>query len=232
MKEGKAATISLSTFFLILAIIVIVIMGLLIYKLNNDKTAEIQKSTKLQAQANNFNADANTLQESISNISETINTNNTENTISTNKTSNQSKLYSFSDVAGTYKGLFKDNSTIENSNKHYVLNLFENGTFLYENYIDIQSGIIGNYTIIDNTIILNYWFRTGNDASLSVISGQKKLNINENNSITDSQPENSNSSNLVLNRISSSEETEKDTIINYYIDNCYIYNKVLNSENE
>ena len=37
MKENKFTKISLSTFFLILAIITIIVMGILIYKLNNDK---------------------------------------------------------------------------------------------------------------------------------------------------------------------------------------------------
>ena len=42
----------LSTLFLVIAIIAIIIMGVYIYKLNNDKVAEIQKSTELQKQVN------------------------------------------------------------------------------------------------------------------------------------------------------------------------------------
>lgn len=49
MEEKKSTKISLSTFFLILAIIAIVVMGIFIYKLNNDKTIEIQKSAELQS---------------------------------------------------------------------------------------------------------------------------------------------------------------------------------------
>lgn len=74
--EGKNITkINLSTFFLILAIIVIIVMGVFIYKLNNDKSAEIQKSTELQAQVNSLNKTVNELQGEINNISQTINTN-------------------------------------------------------------------------------------------------------------------------------------------------------------
>lgn len=41
MEEKKVTKISLSTLFLILAIIVIVVMGIYIYKLNNNKTTEL-----------------------------------------------------------------------------------------------------------------------------------------------------------------------------------------------
>ena len=59
MKEKNFTKISLSTFFLILAIIAIIVMGIFIYKLNNDKTAEIQKSTELQTQVNSLNGKDN-----------------------------------------------------------------------------------------------------------------------------------------------------------------------------
>lgn len=74
MEEKKVTKISLSTFFLILAIIAIIVMGIFIYNLNNDRTTEIQKSTELQAQINtlktknnNLNGTLNTLQENSSN---------------------------------------------------------------------------------------------------------------------------------------------------------------------
>ncbi len=72
MEEKKEIKISLSTFFLILTIITIIVMGIFIYKLNNDKTAEIQKSTELQAQVNRLNVTLSDLQGKINNISGTI----------------------------------------------------------------------------------------------------------------------------------------------------------------
>ena len=72
MEEKNVTKISLSTFFLILAIIAIIVMGVFIYKLNNDKTAEIQKSTDLQAQVNSLNGTVSDLQGKINSISETI----------------------------------------------------------------------------------------------------------------------------------------------------------------
>lgn len=72
MEEKNVTKISLSTFFLILAIIAIIVMGVFIYKLNNDKTAEIQKSTELQAQVNSLNGTVSDLQGKINTISDTV----------------------------------------------------------------------------------------------------------------------------------------------------------------
>lgn len=52
MEEQNITKISLSTFFLILAIIIIIVMGIFICKLYNEKTKETEKSTELQAQVN------------------------------------------------------------------------------------------------------------------------------------------------------------------------------------
>ena len=88
MEEKNVTRISLSTFFLILAIIAIIIMGIFIYKLNNDKTAEIQKSTELQSQVNSLNGTVSDLQGKIDNISNTINSNNSKQSETNNNTTN------------------------------------------------------------------------------------------------------------------------------------------------
>lgn len=102
MEEKNVTKISLSTFFLILAIIVIIVMGIFIYKLNNDKTAEIQKSTKLQSQINNLNRTISDLQGKINSISETINSSgnatNSEKSNNTNVTSSKNKTLEESNV--------------------------------------------------------------------------------------------------------------------------------------
>ena len=67
--EKNVIKISFSTFFLILAVIAIVIMGVFMYKISKDKSAEQQKSNELQSQVNN-------LQEKIDQISNTINSDN------------------------------------------------------------------------------------------------------------------------------------------------------------
>ncbi len=88
MEEKNNAKISLSTFFLILAIIAIIVMGIFIYKINNDKTSEIQKSTELQAQVNILNRTVSDLQGKIDNISNTINSNNSKQSELNNNTTN------------------------------------------------------------------------------------------------------------------------------------------------
>lgn len=74
MEEKKVTKISLSTFLLIIAIIIIVIMGVFIFKHNNEKNIDAQKTTELQTQVNNLNDTVSNLQEKINTISETINT--------------------------------------------------------------------------------------------------------------------------------------------------------------
>ena len=54
-------------------------MGIFIYNLNNDKTAEIQKSTELQSQVNSLNGTVSDLQRKITSISETISSNSSNN---------------------------------------------------------------------------------------------------------------------------------------------------------
>lgn len=62
MEEKKASKISLSTFFLILAILVIIVMAYFIYKFYNEKTIETEKVSDLNSQVKN-------LQETIDSIS-------------------------------------------------------------------------------------------------------------------------------------------------------------------
>lgn len=109
--EEKNKKISISTILLIISIIALIVMGVFIYKLNNDKNAEIQKSTELQAKVADLNTTVSELQGKINSISETINSNNlneiqnnsneVQNT--SNKSSNDnSKDYEDIILNGTY----------------------------------------------------------------------------------------------------------------------------------
>ena len=114
MEEKNAKKISLSTFLLFIAIIVIVVMGIFIYKLNNDKTTEIQKSTELQSQVNSLNGTISDLQGKINSISETINNNSDEKTINkdtstTSDASTQNKQ-TVNDEKQQYVGVYKNSS--------------------------------------------------------------------------------------------------------------------------
>lgn len=74
MEEKKVTKISLSTFLFIISLIIIVIMGIFIFKLNNEKNIETQKSIDLQSQVDSLNGTVSNLQEKANTISETVNT--------------------------------------------------------------------------------------------------------------------------------------------------------------
>ena len=93
MEKKNEAKISLSSLFLILAIIVIIIMGMLIYQLNNDKLAEIQKSQALQSQVNSLNSTVNNLQGKIDSISQTINSSSNNSTSNTSTSQKYSRAH-------------------------------------------------------------------------------------------------------------------------------------------
>ena len=129
MEEKNVTKISLSTFFLILAIIAIVAMGVFIYKLNNDKTTEVQKSTELQAQVNSLNGTISDLQGKIDTISNTINSDSTST--STSNTSANSNTTSTS-TANTVKPSKKISKLIKNYEE--AENLIFNDTKIDEFY--------------------------------------------------------------------------------------------------
>lgn len=84
MEEKKSNGISVSAFFLIIAIIVIFAMGYFIYKLYNDKTNEGKRTDELLAQVDSLNVTIGELQEKIekiNNISETIEDENKDETV-------------------------------------------------------------------------------------------------------------------------------------------------------
>lgn len=167
MEEKKSIKISLSTFFLIIAIIIIIIMGFIIYNLNNKQTI----STVLKNEQDN----KTTISESNKVESENLQTAETTNEITKSNEKNTIKhSYSYSDITGVYE--WKDESELG-----VTLVLSEDGTFGY--YFEV-GGITGNYTIVDNTIILNEIFSHGGGVGLVVTKGEKKLTINNNNSIT------------------------------------------------
>ncbi len=97
--EKKAFKISLSTFFLILAIIVIVVMGFFMFKINNDKNIEVQKSKELSVKVNELNQELSTLQGKIDSISATINTNTTN--VNSSTTVNNEKKFTDNEVKTT-----------------------------------------------------------------------------------------------------------------------------------
>lgn len=78
MEEKNVKKISLSTFFLVLSLILIIIMGIFMYKLYNDKITEIEKSAELESQVNNLNETVSNLQEKLDGVSNIVNNNHEE----------------------------------------------------------------------------------------------------------------------------------------------------------
>lgn len=148
MEENNVTKISLSTFFLVLTIIAIIVMGIFIYKLNNDKSAEIQKSTELQAQVNSLNGNIKDLQSKIDSINNTINSNTSSSTPNP-----------------------KENSNVDNENSVFTKGIYKHEntkvTFddtIFNIYLDENFSLNGIYEILDNkTIICNISEYTFND---------------------------------------------------------------------
>lgn len=115
---------------------------------------------------------------------------------SNNKTSDKKVNYTLENMEGEY--IFKSESKKdENGNEYstnYKLTLNKNGLFKYTLSELYESGIIGNYFIEDDKLILNYVFHHGNDAALDVlnknstIKGSYTLKISDKNTIVESNP--------------------------------------------
>ena len=80
MGDKQVTKISLSTFLLIIAIIIITIIGFFIYKLNSKKSIKAKKSADSQEQVRNLNSTVSDLQSKKNTNSETVNSSTTTNT--------------------------------------------------------------------------------------------------------------------------------------------------------
>ena len=168
MEEKNATKISLSTFFLLLAIIAIIVMGLFIYKLNIDKNIEIQKSNELQSQISSLNETVNDLQGKINNISEnnvaenTSKTDNSKDSNETNQNTNNDKiLYSNEQVKKALSDYLELRSY---ANVSAILErLTEKGEL---NYNHSKDKLINNNT----TILTNVKFSEYKKAMLNYVS--------------------------------------------------------------
>ena len=187
MEEKNVTKISLSTFLLIIAIIAIIIMGVFIYNLNNEKTTEIQKISELQSQVNSLNGTINNLQEELSTISENINSNNSNENTS-------------SDASET----INSNSSNENtsSTKEYQISgiyyqkdaLGDEPNYTFSSNNEVSYGSLwmcsGTYTISNNIIKINFTSAVdpdGNKANVTDFGVEEsaELTIIDNNTLKD-----------------------------------------------
>ena len=130
MEEKKAVKISLSTLFLILAVIVIIIMAVFIIKLNNEKLAETEKSAQLQAQVNSLNGTVDNLQGKIDSISKTINSNSANSQVNTNSSSSTDNSNSKTNAESTKGNKIILEGTYSEGAVGYVYEFHNDGTIL------------------------------------------------------------------------------------------------------
>lgn len=136
MKENK---ISLSTFFLIIAIIV---MGIFIFKLYSEKTEQMKTSSELQTQTSSENEIVNNLQTKVDNIVEnntTINTNN--NNISFTEEQVKKTLSNYLEL--------RSHANCD----ALLVNLTEKGKLNYNSYKD---NILNNGTVVTTIKFVDY----------------------------------------------------------------------------
>ena len=151
MDEKKPIKISLSTFFLILAVIVILVMGYFMYKLYNEKVAATQKIDNLNNEISNLESNVNNLQQKIDSISNTINSSevSTNNNISNNFENNANSTISLKKGNYTINEVKLDEVGV--SNEECGVTLKENNDFqIYMGYGSTHSG---KYEIKNNTLI-------------------------------------------------------------------------------
>lgn len=93
--------------------------------------------------------------------------------------SNNSTIYTADSIEGVYSYV-TDEMTDENGNKFtasYNLTLYANGLFEYRMATMAPFGYIGNYTINDNKITLNYLFGTTSGYGINVLDKEQTKEI-------------------------------------------------------
>lgn len=119
-----------------------------------------------------------------------IDNNNLANNNNNNDISNNTEnTYTYNNIAGVYSALVTfDDPNSEEDNANFTLSLSNNGTFEYVRSQHAPIGIIGNYIIDGNKIVLNYWFNNASGTDLWVTEGTKTLTIDSSTNITDNNP--------------------------------------------
>lgn len=161
MDKKEPIKVSLATFFLIISIIVIIIMGYFMYKLNN-------RVVLLESYKNEFNEKTNTSTETVKDSTERFD-------------SNIKKNYLYSEI----KGKYECSKSYSDGSSFYELTLYENGTFKYLILFEGSTTLIGNYIIVDDEVRLNEMFIMGGGVGLNATSETLTLKINSDGTIGD-----------------------------------------------
>lgn len=176
IKDNKGIT-NMTLITIVLVIIILMLLAAVIYLVKNPTTTYITQNAPNEQQLTNS---SKTEEQEV--VKENIQVSN--NTISnTAETENQ-----YEKLKGQYYGInnvYYDSADAEIPCE-YKLYLKEDGTFDYHIVFDNDSGFCGNYIINGSEIVLNKLFSYGSDVGITSVSGQVKLKINSNGTITDS----------------------------------------------
>lgn len=165
MENKKVIKISLSTFFLFLAIIVIVVMGIFMYKLYNEKFELAEKSAKQNEKISDLQNNVDSLTSKLNQIStlaskSNVSSENATNNISTNTITAEEKYSSNQNDLSTYMGLW------EKSNNYLYIHSINNNEIIFD-YTDQNGKDIGYH---------NKATLTGNKASFTINDENNSLN--------------------------------------------------------
>lgn len=147
-----------------------------------------------------------------SNSSANIETNN-ETTNDNSNSKKEKNSYSYNNMKGLYT--FTSEKYMDESNEvqqSFYLYLYENGTFVYRENFMISIRYLGNYTIVNNKIILNNLFSTNSGTGIHVNEKENlvTIEITDNKTIVDTSRkiEKLNLSNITLTKSSTDDEKE------------------------
>ena len=157
MKKGN------EILYIIIVILVAMVTGLSVFLYCNTKEEK------------NINLEYDNSKQAVNNIE-----NFSANNELIDDSNNKEKKIDFNSVSGIYK---YSKNVGEDNGIYCELILYKNGMFKYECAEMFVVGVIGNYIIDGNEIVLNKLFETGSDISLTVTEGETRLIINEDGSI-------------------------------------------------
>ena len=188
MEEKKTIKISISTFFLIIAIITICIMGYFLYSSNTKANDMISKEKELNAKIAKLEDDIASKQSQANATSNIVNSENTNSNNDNNDNSTIENNLTFSSLSGVYVGDAKvEPGTTPDGETEVTLYLYENGSFVYNDSPGLGSGKVGYYTFSDNNLILHEVLLCANDIVRTITNDTMTLQRNSDNSITDSK---------------------------------------------
>ena len=209
-----------------------VIGGETLYIVNSKKDLKniAAESTGLKSNLTQLSSELKEKEDQINAIQSIVNGKNTDNSVKEEKTSEKevSNNKRMMDVVGKYSSKIKFSNDSQDNTLFSDLELGKDGTYHYRQSIYAEQGEFGNWYIDENgDIILNKLFAHSSDAALrmSQKGETKKISINDDGTLTDSNKKFKGSSlndlsKIVLNKESSNSDFKLFETIDSYRKQC------------